>query len=403
MKYSLWQNAWDERFQEPVSISLPDDWTVEFHGMPADDMPPVSGAEIRRSILPALREYLASIHSPKNAAIVFDDMSRGTHCGEIAGVVVDALLDFGIAKNEICFICAVGTHGALNAEDFTYKLGAGLVAEYPVFNHDAFDNLSLLGTTSEGIPVYLNTEVFNSDIRIGIGSVAPHPLCGYGGGGKLIYPGIAGYETTVRHHLMKGTTAPGAAAECPFRARIDEMMRMTPGFFFINTVLNAKCDNVAVFAGEPEEVYRRARSISERVNAITRGGPKDVIIINANAKGNEASISLRIAQEELKENGDIVLINFCRRGMVTHYGSGAFGRSTGGPRWVPYENRARQKHRRVIYYFPYADYAARYQFDEPDKVVFAKTWEQVMGYLSEYGSNTQAAVLSDGTISYYRR
>lgn len=63
----------------------------------------------------------------------------------------------------------------------------------------------------------------------------------------------------------------------------------------------------------------------------------------------------------------------------------------------------RTKHRRVIYYSPYADYAARYQFDEPDKVVLAKMWEQVMGYLSVYGSNTQTAVLSDGTISYYRR
>lgn len=403
MKYSLWQNAWDERFQEPVSISLPDDWAVEFHGMPADDMPPVSKAEMEQSILPPLMKYLESLHAPRNAAIVFDDMSRGTHCGEIVHILVDALLNFGISKDNIRFICAVGTHGAMNAEDFTYKLGVDIVEEYPVFNHDAFDNLTLLGKTTEGIPVYLNSEVFNCEIRIGISSVAPHPLCGYGGGGKLVYPGIAGYETTVKHHLMKGTITPGALDESPFRSRIDEMMRMTPEFFFINTVLNAKCDNVALFAGKPEEVYRKARSVSERVNAIEKGVPKDVIIINANAKGNESSISLRIAEEELKENGDIVLINFCKRGMVTHYGSGAFGRSTGGPRWVPYEKRVRQKHRRVTYYSPYADYAARYQFDEPDKVVFAKTWEQVMGYLSEYGSNTQAAVLSDGTISYYRR
>ncbi len=403
MKYSLWQNAWNRENNSPIYIDLPDDWNVEYHKMPADDMFAISKDEIARRVSTPLRAYLQSLIEPNEAVIVFDDLSRGTRCREIAECVLGVLAEHGITDEHIRFICATGTHGTLHANDFVCKLGEDIVTRYPVFNHNAFDNLMRLGVTTEGVPIFVNAEFMRCQIRIGIGSVAPHPLCGYGGGGKLIYPGIAGYETTVRHHLLGGTTIPGSTDDNAFRDRIGEMLQMVPDFFLINTVINARLDNVAVFAGTPEIVYASARRISERVNRISLGTPKDVVIINANAKGNEASISIRIAEEELKVGGDVVLVNHCKRGMVVHYGSGAFGRNTGGPRWKPYEQRSRQKPDRIIYFSPYPDFAGRYQFNEPDKVIFAKTWEEVMTLLGNHGAGTNASVFSDGTISYFNK
>ena len=35
-KFKLWQNAWKDNPEESVTISLPEAWDVEYHGMPAD-------------------------------------------------------------------------------------------------------------------------------------------------------------------------------------------------------------------------------------------------------------------------------------------------------------------------------------------------------------------------------
>ena len=42
-------------------------------------------------------------------------------------------------------------------------------------------------------------------------------------------------------------------------------------------------------------------------------------------------------------------------------------------------------------------------FDEPEKVVLAKTWEEVLDALSDHGEGTSAAVISDGSISYWKQ
>ena len=40
-----------------------------------------------------------------------------------------------------------------------------------------------------------------ADIRIGIGNLVPHPVMGWSGGGKILYPGVAGEDTVSYFHL----------------------------------------------------------------------------------------------------------------------------------------------------------------------------------------------------------
>ena len=57
---------------------------------------------------------------------------------------------------------------------------------------------------------------------------------------------------------------------------------------------------------------------------------------------------------------------------------------------------------RLIFYTPFPDHFTKAQFDEPEKVVLARTWEEVLRALGSNGEGTSAAVVSDGSISYWK-
>lgn len=239
------------------------------------------------------------------------------------------------------------------------------------------------------------------DVRIGIGSVTPHPMNGYGGGGKILFPGLASIGTTLGNHKRREFEVVGDKARCGLRRDIEEMTDMAGQFFKIDALLNARLDIIDLFAGDPKEEYYAAVEVSSRAKAMNMGEPKDVVIVNANAKYNESSVAATIANMELKPQGDIVLINHCPTGQMVHYVYGPFRRGYGGKCWMPYKERPGKSFRWIIYYTPYLEFMTKMSFDEPDKIIFAKTWDEVMRFLEEHGSGTKASILFDGTISYF--
>ena len=194
--FNVWQNAWKDGYEDPLDLTLPDDWSLEIHELGGDHFPPLTKDQMREKInnpigSKTIREMAAGGHQ---AVIVFDDLSRGTKCKEIAEIVLEELLAGGIEKQNIRFICALGNHGALNRVDMVRKLGEDIVRNYRVYNHNAFGNLVEIGKDKAGTPVLINREFLNCDVRIGIGSCTPHPMNGFGGGGKLLFPGSANHR-----------------------------------------------------------------------------------------------------------------------------------------------------------------------------------------------------------------
>lgn len=98
----------------------------------------------------------------KSAVIIIDDITRPTPCKEIAEIVIDELLEAGVAKENIWFIAALGGHGPMVREDFIRKLGEDIVDTFEIYNHNVFYNHVYLGTTSNGIPVEINQDVMTA-------------------------------------------------------------------------------------------------------------------------------------------------------------------------------------------------------------------------------------------------
>ena len=402
--FSVWQNAWKDGYQEPLEISLPEDWDVDYVGMPGDTEPALTTEQLREKIChPLNSETIRELaRKGRQAVILFDDLSRGTPCREIAHIVLEELLAGGMEKKNIRFICALGSHAPLTRADFVRKLGDDIVSEYPVFNHNCFHACVQIGENRHGDPVLINKEFMECDVRIGIGSVTPHPMNGYGGGGKLIVPGVTHIDTIYSFHRRGEFAKPGTIRPAPgFRNDIEEMAAMTGPLFKIDAVINDRLNIIDLFAGHFLDTYYAAAEVSSHMNAMQKKPAKDVVVANANAKFNEATIAVRLACSMLKPGGDVVLINHCPCGQVVHYSISAFGLNNGGRQWRPNRERPPMNCGRLIYFTPWPEWFTYNLFSEPEKVTAARTWEEVLALLSNHGPGTSAAVLSDGSISYF--
>lgn len=411
MKISLPQNMWQG--SEPVVVELPDDWDVEIHGIKADELPALTQDEIREKIncpigLPRLRELAKG---RERVCIVFDDISRATPTQPLAEIVLEELHAAGIRKDQIRFICALGCHGAHGREEFVQKLGRRIVENYDVFNHNCYDNLEKVGTAAKGYEVFLNREFMSCDLKIGIGSMLPHVFNSFGGGGKIICPGVAGIDTIQETHtaainfakekdIISAATM-GDLRVTAMRREIEEICGMVGEFFKIDCLFNTRQEIVDVYAGDVIQEYYAAVPRAREIYKTPRAENKQVIICNANARSNEATIAYQLATLACgPEGGDIIIIDHSARGQVTHYMFGTFGEKAPGRMFKSEPNREAMV-KRIICYMP--NYVATdcYFFGEREKQVIARTWPEVERLLREYGPGTKCSVLVDGTMEYF--
>lgn len=416
MKYTLQQNA----FQgfEPVTIELPDSWDVQFNAIAGDAMPPLTKAEIKEKLnkpygAPTIAELAKGA---KEVCIVFDDISRGTPTQPMAEAVLEELHAAGIEKKQIRFICALGTHGAHYRSDFVHKLGEKICREYAIYNHNCYENCTVIGQTKRGFDVTINAEFLKCDLRIGLGALTPHPFMAFGGGGKILFPGLAGIETIALNHdtatnyardnKINVTAVMGDMSVDGMRLEVEEMTRMVGQFFKVDCIYNTKLELIDLYAGDPIEEYYAAVPAAQKYYAMPKAEDMDIVIVNANAKGNEANIAIGVAALAVTQRGgDIVAIDHTQKGQVTHYLFGSFGLrgETGGRRHgrIP---RVRPQVKRCICWMPYPDLGSAHWFGEIEKQIYVDTWQQVMDLLKEvHGEKAKVLIIADGTISYFDR
>jgi nickel-dependent lactate racemase len=84
-------------------------------------------------------------------------------------------LDGRVRPEDVTVLVATGTHRGNTPAELEVMLGADVVAQVRVVNHDAraADSLVWLGSLGAGVPVWLNREWTSADLRITTGLVEP--------------------------------------------------------------------------------------------------------------------------------------------------------------------------------------------------------------------------------------
>ena len=401
------QLAWHGKNE--AEYVLPERWKVEICNMVGYNQPAMTSAQIR-DILdhPIGSSTIKELAKGKyQVVILFDDMCRITHTWDFVPHVLQDLAEAGITDSQIRFICATGCHRALNRLDFVKKLGENVLERFPVFNHNPFGNCVPIGRTKTfNTEVFINEEVMKCDLKIAIGGVVPHGMSGFGGGGKIILPGVASFETTrYNHHLAHRDWLPdrmgmGKFDKNPVRLDIEEAATLACLDFVIDVLYNKWGETAQVFAGALKPAYAAAIAESKKHYFTPPVQNKDIVITNAFIKASEASGCLNIAYPAISaKGGDIVLIANEPTGQTVHYMFGSFGCESRGPEYQV--KKLPPNVNKLIIYTKYHDLAGRSVFPKSEKVIFLDEWNEVLKMLEgDYPSYANVAVYPYAEMQY---
>jgi nickel-dependent lactate racemase len=246
-----------------LSLAFPSSWQVKTIG--PRDAPKLSAAQIEaafaRPIGTAPLRQLA--RGRRSAAIVVDDLSRPTPADQILPYVLHELSEAGIPQSEIHIVVGGGSHRPLTDEEVMKKVGAEVAAAYDVTSHDFMSgDLRGLGNLPSGLPIYLDRRVVEADFKLCLGGVYPHGSVGFGGGAKLILPGVAGFATIFYFHTHY--TGRGHAVIENTRGVMDNrdaseaVARQLGLDAIVNVVINSRREVAGLFVGDFVQAHRAA-------------------------------------------------------------------------------------------------------------------------------------------------
>jgi len=394
-----------------LEVTFPAGWEVIPCLMNGHSKPELSDRDIKDALdhpsgTPPLRELAAG---KSHIAIIFDDISRPTPVSTILKYLLKELKKAGIGDKAIRLVCATGCHGAHSYLDFEKKLGSHILDRFPVYNHNIYENCTFAGTTSQGTKLYVNSEVMACDLKIGIGSVITHPQTGFGGGGKIILPGVSAIESIQHYHELEfKARAEGRGnlvgmsnyRENPMVKDFQEAAGLAGLDFKIDVLMNGKGKACAIFCGHVQSEYYQAAEAATAHYATSPIPDTDVAVVNTYCKGNEAIIGMIMGITMLtQKGGDLVLIMDFPTGQVVHYLIGSFGKHIKTRQFQPV-NYSLPWIKRVIVLCPQFEHSMADWLAMPG-TKWVKSWEEVTAILrQDYPDGARVAVVPDGTIQY---
>jgi hypothetical protein len=248
-------------------FSLPSGWEVtDFVESPPPEVAPVAEMALNALTKPAgvkpLRELCAGARS---IAVIIDDATRPTPVAQILGVLLPHLVDTGIEKERVTIVIALGTHVPLDGKALENRVGKEVVAAYRIVQHDARQaDLVPVAIPGDARKLKANPVVARADLKIGVSSILPHPMAGFGGGPKILMPGVCDFDFIMDHH-MRLTVHPNAKTGVtkgnPFHEDCMKVAHAIGLDFSINCVYDQQGEIVGIIGGGLESAFDAATAV----------------------------------------------------------------------------------------------------------------------------------------------
>ena len=259
----------------------------------------------------------ACISSSDKVAILIEDQTRASPKKRVLKTLLEALDEAGIVRENISIIVSLGTHRALTEEELNDNYGEDVVAQYAIHNHDCqAPDLVPVGKLKTGTVVKINKKVHDATFKIGIGSIFPHPMNGFGGGGKILFPGVSNFDAILEHHLkysFRGDAKLGKLGGNPFYEEVSALSKEAGLNFILNSVLDHNDMLYDLVSGDPVEAHQAGSDICKEIISRTFQKKADLTVTSAfpYTEGLQIMKPLAPASMITKEGGCIILLAYC--------------------------------------------------------------------------------------------
>lgn len=257
--------------------------------------------------------------------IVSEDNSRFARTDVLIEAIVSRLNRIGVGDGDIMIVMALGSHRKMTDSDIEKKVGSALFKRFACVNSEFRDPSLLvhLGTAPGGVEVHVDKRVAQADIRIGVGSIVPHPALGYSGGGKILYPGTVGEQTVAQLHLRSALIGQNIMGVAENQARLEmEQWVDTIGLdFIVNSVVTPDNKTYSIVAGHYVAAHRAGVACADEIYRLPAKGPVDLVVAcskSADLDLWQATKAVIGGERIVKDGGKLILYTPCPEGVGPH-------------------------------------------------------------------------------------
>jgi nickel-dependent lactate racemase len=260
------------------------------------------------------------VRAGQRVAVLFDDATRPTPTAALFRMLEADLLSAGVGAGDIIPVYAPGLH-QIDDRQPQAKYGSDLLRHPRLVRHDfRHSKLACKGVTSRGVPVFVNAVLDEVDFAIGLGQITPHMDAGFGGGGKIILPGVSGKPTVEQNHAFM--VAPGSRLARidgnPVREDIDEAAGLTNLAFIVNTVTDNRGRVAHMAVGDPLPAHRAGASAKMAMLGYALPEPVDVAVVLTDADYLLAAMGpMLYADRAVRLGGEIIVAAPSRLGWAS--------------------------------------------------------------------------------------
>lgn len=274
------------------------------------------------------------VKAGETVCIVVPDVTRlWAKPAVICKILVEKLNKIGVKDDDMLFISGVGTHRLQEKEDFINLIGEDLYKRIRIENHLCDGDVVETGVSSYGNVMQVNAHAMACDHRILVGGVVFHFIAGFGGGRKMVLPGISSRSTINYNHKMyfkPGPAGSGAVETCacgifdetnPINMDMIEAAKFAKISFIVNSVVDSEQKIAACFAGDIIKAHEEAAALVKKIDGVKIDQKADLVI--ASACGYPKDINFYQGVKPVfnaigaikPKDGVLILVSECREGF----------------------------------------------------------------------------------------
>jgi nickel-dependent lactate racemase len=292
----------------------------------ADPVEEIDPVEFARRLETAIVQAGLDLSRP---AVVVADKTRLCAYPRYLPVLLDTLAEGGADPGAIALHIAYGTH--MRQDDAACQKAYGSACQGYRWVHHRCDEGPFvhLGETRRGTPVHLRRDLAEASCIITFGAISHHYFAGYGGGRKLIFPGLGERNSIYANHgLFLDRQSRSLAAGCrpgrldgnPLAEDLAEAERFRPADLAIHGILNSRGEVCDLMVGQGPDHFRRACArhaqgcevaVKRRYDLVVAscgGLPKDINLIQSHK-------AIHHAADFVGDGGRLIVLAQCRDGI----------------------------------------------------------------------------------------
>jgi len=168
-----------------------------------------------------------------------------------------------------------------------------------------------------------------NDHVVALGAITFHYFAGFSGGRKAILPGCASARAIRANHLLsfdlerlqkREGVASGLLEGNAVHEDMDEAVSMLNPSFLVNTIINARNEISAVYAGHWREAHRRGCAEYNAAHAVPINRRRPVVIVSCGGAPRDTNMiqshkALEHAATALEPGGTMIALAECSQGL----------------------------------------------------------------------------------------